>query len=146
MKFWNSASNAQGLRVIIVVVHVGAVKLSSLPKLVKKTSLSPSCFVLFCEIFIPNYTFDALLCWNWPFLPPNHVTLWITLILWTNLGTFVQFSGLILLSACKTWLQKKSFLHYLIFVHKYKIFRFENNIKFSVFLGGGKNWHLWQNK
>jgi hypothetical protein len=98
MKFWNSASNAQGLRVIIVVVHVGAVKLSSLPKLVKKTSLSPSCFVLFCEIFIPNYTFDALLCWNWPFLPPNHVTLWITLILWTNLGTFVQFSGLFLKS------------------------------------------------
>jgi hypothetical protein len=27
MKFWNSAFNAQGLRVIIVVVQVGAVKI-----------------------------------------------------------------------------------------------------------------------
>jgi hypothetical protein len=24
---------------------------------------------LFCKIFIPSYTFDALLCQNWSFLP-----------------------------------------------------------------------------
>jgi NADH:ubiquinone oxidoreductase subunit 6 (subunit J) len=66
MKCWNSAFNAQGLRVIIVVVQVGAVKIyvaavvealrkkerhdetqfTVLPKLVEKTSLGPSYFVL----------------------------------------------------------------------------------------------------
>jgi hypothetical protein len=35
--------------------------------------------IVFCKIFIPSYTFDALLCWNWSFLPPNQVTLQITL-------------------------------------------------------------------
>jgi hypothetical protein len=36
----------------------------------------------FCKIFIPSYTFDALLCRNWPFLPPpNRVTLQITLLI-----------------------------------------------------------------
>ncbi len=38
-----------------------------------KTSLGPSYF-LFCKIFIPNYIFDALICRNWQFSPPNHVT------------------------------------------------------------------------
>jgi hypothetical protein len=28
-----------------------------------------------CNIFIPNYTFDALLCRNWPFSSPNRETL-----------------------------------------------------------------------
>jgi hypothetical protein len=37
--------------------------------------------VSFCKIFnfIPSYMFDGLLCWKWPFSPPNRVTLWITL-------------------------------------------------------------------
>jgi hypothetical protein len=63
MKCLNSAFNAQGLRVIMVVVQVGAVKiyvaivrrsgkrkegmkLSLPPNLVEKTSLGPSFFVL----------------------------------------------------------------------------------------------------
>jgi hypothetical protein len=37
-------------------------------KIARKTSLGP------------NYAFDALLCQNWWFLPPNRVTLWITLL------------------------------------------------------------------
>jgi hypothetical protein len=28
-----------------------------------------------CKIFIPSYLFDGLLCWNWPFSPPNRKTL-----------------------------------------------------------------------
>ncbi len=27
--------------------------------------------ISFCKIFIPSYEFDALLCQNWPFSPPN---------------------------------------------------------------------------
>ncbi len=27
--------------------------------------------IMFCKIFIPIYTFDALLCQNWSFLPPS---------------------------------------------------------------------------
>ncbi len=65
MKCWNSAFNAQGSRVIIVVVHVGAVKiyvaaavealrkkerqnekLSLPPKLVEKLVWVPSYFLL----------------------------------------------------------------------------------------------------
>jgi hypothetical protein len=30
--------------------------------------------------FIPSYAFDDLLCQNWPFLPPNLLTLGITLM------------------------------------------------------------------
>jgi len=36
--------------------------------------------ISFCKIFIPSYVFDALFCQNWPFSPPDHVTLQITLI------------------------------------------------------------------
>jgi len=43
-----------------------------------KASLGPSYFVLLN--FIPGYTFDALLCQNWPFLPPNRLTLRITFL------------------------------------------------------------------
>ncbi len=63
MKCWHSAFNAQGSRVIIVVVHIGAMKiyvarcrrswkrnhkmkLTLPPKLVEKTSLGPSYFLL----------------------------------------------------------------------------------------------------
>jgi hypothetical protein len=63
MKYWNSAFNEQGLRVIIVVVQVGAVKISVaavqalrkmetqdetqfIPKVRGKTSLGPSYLIL----------------------------------------------------------------------------------------------------
>jgi len=42
---------------------------STTKKLVARLVWVP--IILFCEIFIPSYTFDALLCQNWPFLPPN---------------------------------------------------------------------------
>jgi hypothetical protein len=44
-------------------------KLSLPPKLVEKLVWVP--VVLVSKIFIPSYTFDGLLCRNWPFLPPN---------------------------------------------------------------------------
>jgi len=84
--------NAQGSRVIIVVVQVAAVKiyvaamemqdmmkLSLPPKLMEILICTP--IILFCKIFIPNYIFDALLWWNWPFSLPSRVTLQITLLL-----------------------------------------------------------------
>ncbi len=43
-----------------------------------KTNLGPSYFI--SKIFIPSYTFDALLCRNWSFSPPNPETLQITLL------------------------------------------------------------------
>ncbi len=33
-----------------------------------------------CKIFIPSYMFDVLLSRNWPFLPPDCLTLQITLL------------------------------------------------------------------
>jgi hypothetical protein len=53
-------------------------KLSLSPKLVEKLVRVP--VILFYKNFILNYKFDALLCRNWPFLPPNHVTLLISLV------------------------------------------------------------------
>jgi hypothetical protein len=74
--------------VIRVVVQVGVVKISAATAVevlmkkerhdetqfttknwLEKTSLDPSYFD-FCKIFIPSYTFDALLCRNWPFFAP----------------------------------------------------------------------------
>jgi len=96
VKCWNSAFNAQGSRLIIVVLHVRAVKniCSSSGGAEerwktrwnsvyhqywwKKLVLVP--VILLCKIFIPSYTFDILLCRNWPFSPPNRGTLRITLI------------------------------------------------------------------
>ncbi len=59
MRCWKSAFNAQGLRVIVVIVQGGAMKiyvaavkrkdetkLSLPPKIGGKPSLGPSCFVL----------------------------------------------------------------------------------------------------
>ncbi len=52
-------------------------KLILLPKLVEKLVWVP--VISFrIKIFIPSYVFDALLCWNWPFSPPNRVTQRIT--------------------------------------------------------------------
>jgi hypothetical protein len=47
-----------------------------------KTSLGLS-YMSFCKILIPSYEFDALLCRNWSFSPPDRLTLRITLM---NLG------------------------------------------------------------
>jgi hypothetical protein len=53
-------------------------KLSLPPKLVEKLVWVP--VISFCKIFIPSYAFDALLCRNWLFSPPNRLTLQITLM------------------------------------------------------------------
>jgi len=53
-------------------------QLSLQPKLVEK--LVWVVVILFCKIFIPSHMFDALLSRNWPFSPPNRLTLWITLM------------------------------------------------------------------
>jgi hypothetical protein len=96
MKCWNSAFNAQGSRVIVVVVQVGAVKISvaAVQALRKKKTQDETQFttkiggknsfvwvpvISFCKILNPSYTFDALLCRSWPFSPPNRLTLRISL-------------------------------------------------------------------
>jgi hypothetical protein len=55
-------------------------KLNLLPKLVEK--LDWVLVISFCKIFIPSYTFDALICQNWLSSPlhPNRVALGIALI------------------------------------------------------------------
>ncbi len=90
--------NAQVSRLIIVVVQVGAVKiyvavvqalmckrkhrmkLRSAPKLVWMEKLVWVPVISFGKIFIPSYAFDALLCRNWPFSPPDRLTLRRTLM------------------------------------------------------------------
>jgi hypothetical protein len=81
MKCWNSAFNAQGSRLIIVVVQVRAVKIyvvavqalrkkesqDETTKLVERLVWVP--VISFHKIFIPTSAFDALLCQNWPFFP-----------------------------------------------------------------------------
>ncbi len=89
MKCWNSAFNAQGSRVIIVVVQVGAVKIfvaavealrikerqdeaQFITKFVGKTSLGPSHFavvksyLLFCRILHLSHTISP------PIQPPDN--------------------------------------------------------------------------
>jgi hypothetical protein len=89
MKCWNSVFNAQGSRLIIVLVHVGAVKIyvAAVEALRKKERHDETQFitkiVLFislCKIFISSYVFDAMLCRNWLLSPPNRGTLGITLL------------------------------------------------------------------
>ncbi len=88
MKFWNSAFNAQGSsRVIIVVVQVGAVKISvaAVDALRKKERGDETQFTTKIDgKFIPSYAFDGLLSWNWQVLspppPPNRLTLPITFL------------------------------------------------------------------
>ncbi len=48
------------------------------PKLMENLVWVP--VISFCKIFIPSYGLDALLCPNWPFSPPNRVTVQITLL------------------------------------------------------------------
>jgi hypothetical protein len=86
---------AQGLRVIIVVVQVGAMKIYVAAvegltekerqdetqftiKIGGKCSLSPNYF------HFQRYVFDGLLCWNWLFSPPNHTTLQNTNLIHTS--------------------------------------------------------------
>jgi hypothetical protein len=96
MKCSNSAFNAQGSRLTIVVVQVGAGKIyvAAVKALRKKETQDETQFttkfggkelvrvpvISFCKIFISSYAFDALLCRNWPFSPPNRLTLRITLL------------------------------------------------------------------
>jgi hypothetical protein len=54
-------------------------KLSLPPKLGEILVWVP--VISFCKVFIPSYTFDALLRRNWPFSPPNRMTLQITLLI-----------------------------------------------------------------
>jgi hypothetical protein len=53
-------------------------KLSLPPKLVEKLVWVP--VISFYNVSITSYGFDALLCRNWPFSPPNLLTLRITLV------------------------------------------------------------------
>jgi hypothetical protein len=53
-------------------------KLTQPPKFVEKLVWIPV-FPL-CKIFILSYTFDAPLCRNWLFSPPNRLTLYMTLM------------------------------------------------------------------
>ncbi len=64
-------------------------KLSLPPKLMEK--LVGVQVISFCTIFIPINAFDALLCRNWPFSPPDRLTLRITL-LYQLLGLFTKAS------------------------------------------------------
>jgi hypothetical protein len=70
MKLCNSAFNAQGSRVIIVVVQVGVVKIfvATVKALRKKERQDKTQFKLVwvpvissCKVFIPSYVFDVLL-------------------------------------------------------------------------------------
>jgi hypothetical protein len=65
-------------------------KLSLPPTLVEKLVWVP--VISFCKIFIPSYTFDALLRRNWPFSPPNRLTLRITLLFDENLQSSIKQS------------------------------------------------------
>jgi hypothetical protein len=65
-------------------------KLSLPPKLVEKL-VWVQVIISFCTIFIPIYSFDALLCQNWSFSPPDRLTLMITL-LYQLLGLFIKAS------------------------------------------------------
>ncbi len=92
MKCSNSAFNAQGSKLIIISVQVGAVKIyvAAVDALRKQEREDETQFtekvvwvpvISLGSIFILNYMFDALLCQNWPFSPPNRLTLRTTLLL-----------------------------------------------------------------
>jgi hypothetical protein len=106
MKCWNSAFNAQGSRLIKlgscrgrssenICKGIGGgqgkmkdrMKLSLPPKLVEILVWVPG--ISLCKILISSYTFNTLLCRNWPL--PNRETLQITL-LWSDI-CFLQKAG-----------------------------------------------------
>jgi hypothetical protein len=90
MKCWNSAFNAQGSRVIIVVEQVGVkIYVAVVQSLWKKETQDETQFtrkislvpiICSCKTFIPSIALHALLWRNGPFSPPNHLTLQITLL------------------------------------------------------------------
>jgi hypothetical protein len=100
MKYWKIAFNAQGSRVIIAVVQVGAAKIyvaavwrrSGKKAIHDETHFTTKIggklvwvpVISLCKIYIPSYTFDALLSQTWQFSPPNRGTLLITLIAYRN--------------------------------------------------------------
>ncbi len=88
LKCWNSAFNAQGSRVNVVVVPVGAVKIyvTEVEAIGKKERAGETQFtrqtrvpvLYFCKI--PRSSFDAMMSKLAILAPPNSLTLWITLI------------------------------------------------------------------
>jgi hypothetical protein len=125
MKRWNLAFNAQGSRLIIVFAQVEAVKIyvaavkalrekergDETPKLVEKLVWLP--VISFSKIFIPSYAFDALLCRNWPFSPPNRLTLTDNFIVFR---TFKFFNYLV--PCCPIyWQEEKTFFWGVLFSH-----------------------------
>ncbi len=75
-------------------------KLSLPPKLVGKLVWVP--VISFCKIFIPSYAFDALLCRNWLFSPPNRLTLRITLITHKFFITYTNYFSTMTQSYART--------------------------------------------
>jgi hypothetical protein len=88
MNCWNSAFNAEGSRLIILVVQVGAVKIyvaavveairkkkerqdetQFITKIGRKTSFGSQLFC-FVRFSFPVKVFHGLLCRHWPFSPP----------------------------------------------------------------------------
>jgi hypothetical protein len=91
MKCWNSVLHAQGSRVIIVVVQVGAVKkyvtaVEVLRKIERGDEISLAPKLTEKLVWIPVFSFSKIsfsvrhlmacyLCRNWLFSPPNRLTL-----------------------------------------------------------------------
>jgi hypothetical protein len=68
--------------------------------------------ISFSKIFIPSYAFDALLCRNWPFSPPNRLTLTDNFIVFR---TFKFFNYLV--PCCPIYWQEKTFFLGVLFSH-----------------------------
>jgi hypothetical protein len=75
-------------------------KLSLPPKLLEQLVWVPV-ILLLCKSFIFNYVFDALLCWNWPFSPPNRRTSWINSIILIHFCFFPHPLGTIMIEKKK---------------------------------------------
>ncbi len=92
-KCWNSAFNAQGSRVSIVIVEVRAVKIYVTGKDRMKLSVPPKLsYFVFVRFSFPVTHLMAYYARNWPISPPDHLTLLITLALerkkpWVKLST-----------------------------------------------------------
>jgi hypothetical protein len=107
MNYWNSAFNAKRLQTNYnsctprnIKTYVAAVQALKKKKRHYETQFTGETHMVpvlsFCKNFIPSYTIDALLRWNWPFSPPNLRTLWITLIAIPNLDKWFTHPTLVL--------------------------------------------------
>ncbi len=97
MKCWYSASNAEGSRLIIVVVHLGAVKtyVAAVEVLRKKERQDETQFTTKIDGFL-SFIANVLFCRFFKISPcvwPNSgfwccvfLTLWITLLSWASFG------------------------------------------------------------